>query len=52
VGLPKDDFTVGAPADFQLVEGECVPQIVVDVPNASGGPGREGDRGEREAHHG
>jgi cytosine/adenosine deaminase-related metal-dependent hydrolase len=32
LGLPKADFKVGAPADFQLVRGESVPQIVVDVP--------------------
>jgi cytosine/adenosine deaminase-related metal-dependent hydrolase len=32
VGLAKADFTVGSPADFFLVAGECVPQIVVDVP--------------------
>ena len=30
--LPAADFTVGAPADFFLVEGECLPQVVVDLP--------------------
>ncbi|NUS57685.1 MAG: amidohydrolase family protein [Streptomycetaceae bacterium] len=32
VGLPRVDFTPGSPADFMLVEGECVPQVVVDLP--------------------
>lgn len=30
--LPAADFSVGAPADFFLVEGECLPQVVVDLP--------------------
>jgi cytosine/adenosine deaminase-related metal-dependent hydrolase len=33
LGLPRADFTRGAPADFLVVEGECLPQIVVDVPD-------------------
>ncbi|MFE3456976.1 amidohydrolase [Nocardiopsis aegyptia] len=33
LSLPRADFTRGAPADFLLVEGECLPQIVVDVPD-------------------
>lgn len=32
VGLPRADFAPGAPADFLLVEGECLPQVVVDLP--------------------
>ncbi|GHC86703.1 cytosine deaminase [Nocardiopsis terrae] len=32
VGLPVADLSPGAPADFLLVEGECLPQVVVDVP--------------------
>jgi cytosine/adenosine deaminase-related metal-dependent hydrolase len=32
LGLPRADFTIGAPADFLLVDGECVPQVVVDLP--------------------
>ncbi|MZD07109.1 amidohydrolase family protein [Streptomyces sp. SID5785] len=32
MGLPHVDFTPGSPADFVLVRGECVPQIVVDMP--------------------
>ncbi|MGW4162084.1 amidohydrolase [Streptomyces sp. NPDC004788] len=32
LGLPRADLRPGAPADFMLVEGECVPQAVVDVP--------------------
>ncbi|MGQ4271544.1 amidohydrolase [Nocardiopsis changdeensis] len=32
VGLPAADFAPGAPADFVLVEGECTPQVVVDLP--------------------
>ncbi|WP_435842973.1 amidohydrolase [Streptomyces lavendulae] len=32
MGLAHADFAPGAPADFVLVEGECVPQAVVDVP--------------------
>ncbi|WP_017586931.1 amidohydrolase [Nocardiopsis ganjiahuensis] len=31
-GLPRADFEAGAPADFLLVEGECLPQVVVDLP--------------------
>ncbi|MFJ9575520.1 amidohydrolase family protein [Streptomyces sp. NPDC101191] len=30
--LPHADFTPGAPADFVLVRGECLPQVVVDMP--------------------
>ncbi|MFG2137859.1 amidohydrolase family protein [Streptomyces sp. NPDC048650] len=30
--LPQVDFTPGSPADFILVRGECLPQIVVDTP--------------------
>ncbi|NUP46214.1 MAG: amidohydrolase family protein [Catenulispora sp.] len=32
VGLPAGDLTVGSPADFFLVSGECLAQVVVDVP--------------------
>ncbi|WP_017544790.1 amidohydrolase [Nocardiopsis prasina] len=32
VGLPRADFAPGAPADFLLVDGECLPQVVVDLP--------------------
>lgn len=32
VDLPKIDFKPGSPADFMLVEGECVPQVVIDQP--------------------
>jgi cytosine/adenosine deaminase-related metal-dependent hydrolase len=32
LGLPESDLKPGSPADFMLVEGENVPQIVVDVP--------------------
>ncbi|MEU6658170.1 amidohydrolase family protein [Streptomyces sp. NPDC046821] len=32
LGLPHADLTPGSPADFFLVEGECLPQIVVDLP--------------------
>lgn len=32
VDLPRADFAPGAPADFLLVEGECLPQVVVDLP--------------------
>lgn len=32
VGLPAVDFTPESPADFMLVDGECVPQVVVDLP--------------------
>ncbi|WOX26299.1 amidohydrolase [Streptomyces solicathayae] len=30
--LPHADFEPGSPADFVLVRGECLPQIVVDMP--------------------
>ncbi|MEU1203583.1 amidohydrolase family protein [Streptomyces sp. NPDC005813] len=32
MGLPHADFEPGAPADFVLVRGECIPQVVVDMP--------------------
>ncbi|MFB6530529.1 amidohydrolase [Streptomyces sp. NPDC056399] len=32
MGLAHADFTTGAPADFVLVRGECLPQVVVDMP--------------------
>ncbi|WP_067168782.1 amidohydrolase [Microtetraspora niveoalba] len=32
LGLPKADLRPGSPADFMLVEGECLPQIVIDLP--------------------
>ncbi|WP_406690474.1 amidohydrolase [Saccharopolyspora sp. ID03-671] len=32
MNLPRVDFTPGSPADFLLVRGECLPQIVVDTP--------------------
>ncbi|MEV7794790.1 amidohydrolase family protein [Streptomyces sp. NPDC087512] len=32
MGLARADLTPGSPADFVLVKGECVPQIVVDMP--------------------
>lgn len=32
LGLPRADLSPGSPADFLLVHGECVPQIVVDLP--------------------
>ncbi|NYJ07020.1 amidohydrolase [Petropleomorpha daqingensis] len=32
LGLPRADFTPGSPADFLLVDGECVPQVLVDLP--------------------
>ncbi len=32
MGLPASDLAVGSPADFMVIEGEGVPQIVVDVP--------------------
>jgi cytosine deaminase len=32
LGLPRADLTPGSPADFLLVEGECLPQVVVDLP--------------------
>ncbi|MEV3857231.1 amidohydrolase [Streptomyces sp. NPDC050095] len=32
MGLPHADLTPGSPADFVLLRGECVPQVVVDMP--------------------
>ncbi|MEU4271751.1 amidohydrolase [Streptomyces sp. NPDC026092] len=32
LGLPHADLCPGSPADFMLVEGECVAQVVVDQP--------------------
>ncbi|MFF8844150.1 amidohydrolase family protein [Streptomyces sp. NPDC015127] len=32
LGLARADLTPGAPADFVLVRGECLPQVVVDTP--------------------
>ncbi|NEE26520.1 cytosine deaminase, partial [Streptomyces sp. SID7982] len=32
LGLPEADLEPGSPADFLLVRGECLPQIVVDLP--------------------
>ncbi|MFB6770204.1 amidohydrolase [Streptomyces sp. NPDC056337] len=32
MGLPRADLKPGAPADFVLVRGECLPQVVVDMP--------------------
>ncbi|MEY9895374.1 cytosine deaminase [Catenulispora sp. MAP12-49] len=32
LGLPVSDLRVGSPADFFLVRGECLAQVVVDVP--------------------
>ncbi|MDQ1012773.1 cytosine deaminase [Streptomyces sp. V4I23] len=32
LGLAHADFAPGAPADFVLVRGECLPQVVVDTP--------------------
>ncbi|NEB77796.1 amidohydrolase family protein, partial [Streptomyces sp. SID14478] len=32
MGLPHADLTPGSPADFVLLRGECVPQVLVDVP--------------------
>ncbi|MFJ8885484.1 amidohydrolase [Streptomyces sp. NPDC102402] len=32
MGLPHADLKPGAPADFVLVRGECLPQVVVDMP--------------------
>ncbi|MFE2009470.1 amidohydrolase [Streptomyces sp. NPDC059491] len=32
LGLPKADLLPGSPADFMLLDAECVPQTVVDVP--------------------
>ncbi|MFF6872572.1 amidohydrolase [Streptomyces sp. NPDC012450] len=32
MGLARADLAPGAPADFVLVRGECLPQVVVDMP--------------------
>lgn len=32
MGLPRAEFRAGDPADFVLLRGECVPQVVVDMP--------------------
>ncbi|MEU8763282.1 amidohydrolase family protein [Streptomyces sp. NPDC048659] len=32
MGLPHADLRPGSPADFVLVRGECLPQVVVDMP--------------------
>ncbi|POX49887.1 cytosine deaminase [Streptomyces sp. Ru71] len=32
LGLPRADLAPGAPADFVLVDGECLPQVLVDLP--------------------
>ncbi|MFF5970398.1 amidohydrolase family protein [Streptomyces sp. NPDC012769] len=32
MGLPHADLAPGSPADFVLVRGECLPQVVVDMP--------------------
>ncbi|MFJ5883381.1 amidohydrolase [Kitasatospora cineracea] len=32
LGLPRADLTPGSPADFLLVDGECTPQVVIDLP--------------------
>ncbi|MFJ9059511.1 amidohydrolase family protein [Streptomyces sp. NPDC102409] len=32
MGLDHADLSPGAPADFVLVKGECLPQVVVDMP--------------------
>ncbi|MFC8228662.1 amidohydrolase family protein [Streptomyces sp. NPDC057287] len=32
MGLAHADLAPGAPADFVLVKGECLPQVVVDMP--------------------
>ncbi|MEU6622371.1 amidohydrolase [Streptomyces litmocidini] len=32
LGLPRADLRPGSPADFMLVDGECLPQAVVDLP--------------------
>ncbi|MEU2222226.1 amidohydrolase [Streptomyces sp. NPDC018347] len=32
LGLPRADLSPGAPADFVLVDGECPPQVLVDLP--------------------
>lgn len=29
---PRADLTPGSPADFVLLRGECLPQVVVDMP--------------------
>lgn len=31
-GLPRADFSAGSPADFLLLDAECLPQAVVDMP--------------------
>ncbi|MFK0149943.1 amidohydrolase family protein [Streptomyces griseus] len=33
LGLPEVDLGPGSPADFLLVRGECLPQVVVDLPH-------------------
>ncbi|WP_258036861.1 amidohydrolase [Streptomyces sp. SM14] len=47
LGLERADLTPGSPADFMLVTGECVPQVVVDRP-----PRRLVVRGGRVVHGG
>lgn len=32
LGLPAADLAPGSPADFMLLTGECLPQVVVDLP--------------------
>ncbi|MFF2655190.1 amidohydrolase [Streptomyces sp. NPDC058045] len=32
LGLPRADLTPGSPADLVLLRGECLPQVVVDLP--------------------
>ncbi|MFE2052774.1 amidohydrolase family protein [Streptomyces sp. NPDC059459] len=32
MGLPRADLEPGSPADFVLLRGECLPQVVVDMP--------------------
>ncbi|MFB6835877.1 amidohydrolase [Streptomyces sp. NPDC056361] len=32
LGLPAADLRPGSPADFMLLDGECLPQAVVDLP--------------------
>ncbi|MFE0653738.1 amidohydrolase [Streptomyces sp. NPDC059534] len=32
LGLPESDLLPGSPADFMLVDAECLPQTVVDLP--------------------
>lgn len=32
MGPPRADLRPGSPADFMLVDGECVAQVVVDQP--------------------